>query len=120
MIYKICYVIAQVLLYFAILEWITYRTVQKNKYCRRICSGTLMLLEGILTTITDNISNGGEVAFIFLCILGLFTYLCLTDSKNNLLLQFFDGYFGSDYRSNLPNNIDNSMFLSMPLVIRGE
>lgn len=29
MIYKICYVIAQVLLYFAILEWITYRTVQK-------------------------------------------------------------------------------------------
>lgn len=35
MIYKICYVIAQVLLYFAILEWITYRTVQKNKYCRK-------------------------------------------------------------------------------------
>ena len=88
MIYKICYVIAQVLLYFAILEWITYRTVQKNKYCRRICCGTLMLLEGILTTITDNISNGGEVAFIFLCILGLFTYLCLTDSKNNLLYNF--------------------------------
>ena len=88
MIYKICYVIAQVLLYFAILEWITYRTVQKNKYCRRICSGTLMLLEGILTTITDNISNGGEVAFIFLCILGLFTYLFLTDSKNNLLYNF--------------------------------
>lgn len=88
MIYRICYVVAQILLYFTILEWITYRTVQKNRHYRRICCGMLILAEGILATVTENISGWGEVIFVFLCILGLFTYLCLADRKNNLLYNF--------------------------------
>lgn len=88
MLYQISNNIVIIALYFSIIDWITYRTVSKNKVFQKVCFLGLAVSAVVLVIAPLKQIAFREIVFIFVCMIWLFLYLSLSDKESGFLYNF--------------------------------
>lgn len=86
--FKLCYIITEVLLYFVTLDWITLGRIKKKRGVSLTCGAILVAMEMILIKNIGEEDAVGKTIFVMLCLVWMFIYLCVTDHSQGLLYKF--------------------------------
>ena len=88
MIFKLCYIITEVLLYFVTLDWITLGRIKRRRWVSLTCGAILVAMEMVLIKDIGEEDAVGKTIFVMLCLVWMFIYLCVTDHSQGLLYKF--------------------------------
>ena len=88
MMFKLCYIITEVLLYFVTLDWITLGRIKRKRGVSLTCGAILVAMEMILIKNIGEEDAVGKTIFVMLCLVWMFIYLCVTDHSQGLLYKF--------------------------------
>ena len=86
--FKLCYIITEVLLYFVTLDWITLGRIKRKRGVSLTCGAILVAMEMILINNIGEEDAVGKTIFVMLCLVWMFIYLCVTDHSQGLLYKF--------------------------------